>query len=158
MGTDKGVYVHSDFAFLQCERAGSLGLFSVQMSVYQMGIRSRSCDSIMAIEPPLRENRTALFEEIARVLKPNGTACLEKRPRFLTIFGNQPKGYQGIGRDDIKYLRKLGFERVRVFCWGVVPGRFWSERNKVLFRLIEAFFSLLGFGIRKVVVAKEGAN
>ena len=154
-----GLYLHSDFAFLQCAQGAGRGLFSVQMSAYQMGIRSRSCDNIMmAIEPPLRENRTALFDEIARVLKPGWTECLEKRSRFLAVFRDLPKGYEGIGREDIRYLRKLGFERVRVFCWGVVPGRFWSERNKVLFRLIEVFFSLLGFGVRKVVVAQKGTN
>jgi hypothetical protein len=112
----------------------------------------------VAIEHPWRENQTDLLDEVARVIKPGGTAYLEKRSRFLALFRNMPEGYKGIGTDDIKYFRKIGFEGVRVLSWGVIPGRFWSERNRALFQMIEGFASLFGFGIRKVLVAQKGSD
>jgi ubiquinone/menaquinone biosynthesis C-methylase UbiE len=148
-----GLYLHSDYSFLLCRSARKKGLLSVQMDGLKLAVPDQSIDEIItiAVSTIIRSEllRRSQFDEFYRAIKPKGYLCL------VTSVLYPIQGMHCIDRRDIEYLERLGFEKIKVKHWGVMPGRFWTSYTSFIFGWIEKFLSGISIGIRKVVILQK---
>jgi len=149
----EGLYLHSDYSFLLCRSAEKKGLLSVQMDGLKLAVPDESIDEIItiAVSTIIRSEvlRRSQFDEFYRAIKPKGYLYL------VTSVLYPIQGMHCIDRRDMDYLERLGFERIKVIHWGVVPGRFWTSYSSFIFGLIERFLSKISIGVRKTVILQK---
>jgi ubiquinone/menaquinone biosynthesis C-methylase UbiE len=148
-----GLYLHSDYSFLLCHSAKKKGLLSVQMDGLKLAVPDQSIDEIItiAVSTIIRSEllRRSQFNEFYRAIKPKGYLYL------VTSVLYPIQGMHCIDRRDIEYLERLGFEKIKVIYWGVMPGRLWTSYTSFIFGLIEKFLSGISIGIRKSVILQK---
>lgn len=145
-------YMHSDFSFNLCKKAKFKNLKTICMDALNISLKDNSVDNIVAISLSTllysQNMRMAQFKEFFRLIKNNGYLIICVPHSF------NRKLYR-FKKSDTKKLEKIGFKKVVVFHWGIIPGRFWNKANCSLFTYIERTISAIHFGIRLVIILQK---
>ncbi len=152
----QGEYRHSDYSAAMVEYARAKGLTSDVMDGLKLPFNDGAIDTLFNIGSSTLIGDAAMradqLKEIARVVKPGGKAIL------VTGRLGYRNGHHCLDAADIESMRKTGFERIDVYYWGILPGRYWKTGNPALFSRIERAVSFLGLGLRKIVIAHKRSN
>lgn len=149
----QGEYRHSDYSAAMVDRARAKGLTSDVMDGLKLPFAGGEVDTLFNIGSSTLIGdalmRVDQLQEIARVVKPGGKTIL------VTGRLGYRNGHHCLDAADIQRVRELGFDDIKVYYWGILPGSLWKKGNPALYARIERIVSFFGLGLRKVIIAHK---